>query len=204
MNKEEYESKKNELESDVDTETMIKEAKVLDRSGKEIPDDILNMVDKSKELMDDYEEREEEERQEELREEEVDDPVSNMTRQEIEDLPDFGDFLKTEEFIRMGTDTRIPYVVEIGGKKFKVYIRPLSANEFYNLQRKVINKNQDMNFLAVKKACTDTKGDPLPARLIDKIGFNVVQNIGDAIFMASGVKKDDSVTEQLVENLLED
>ena len=120
-----------------------------------------------------------------------------------ENLPDITEFLETEEYIRMGTDYRIPIPITMpNGKEYKIYIRSINSNEYYNYQLQQVREKKSMNYLVARDICEDSKGNKLPKEFFEKIGFDYVEQIGEAISLASGTNGEDPRIQQVVENFL--
>lgn len=197
MNRDEYETKKGKYMED--DEGNNNKENPMHIQTKNIPDNIKEMVDDSKQHEIPEQEKETDPSSHEKN-------LSELSRESIEELPDLNDFMHTEEFIRMGTDMRIPLMVDVNGRKFKVYIRPLSSNEFYKLQLKQMREKKSLDYLACLEACYDSNDNHLEPRLLDKLGFSIITSIGGAIRIASGdtTDEDNEVRDELIRNLLEE
>ena len=103
----------------------------------------------------------------------------------------------------MGTDYKIPIPITMpNGQTYKIYIRSLNSNEYYQYQLKQVREKKSMNYLVAVDICEDSKGNKLPRKFFDKLGFDYVEKIGEAISLASGTNGEDERIQQVVENFL--
>lgn len=116
------------------------------------------------------------------------------------------EFMKTEEFLRLGTKARIPVPLDINGYEVKVFVRALSRNEIQACRVQAQNTDDDMDFLAVMKACTDENGVPYEREVLDQLGYARIRDISEAIGIASGENPsnlESNIRKQVIDNFLQ-
>ena len=123
---------------------------------------------------------------------------------EIEDLPDLEEYIKSEGYLRSGKDNRIPLKIDINGTPVRVYIRPLTSQEYYTLQRKGTASKESLDLLACQEVCTDSKGKKISPIILDQLPAGVILSISTAITAASGIQKDEIDMTEVVKDFLRD
>ncbi|WP_455644829.1 hypothetical protein [Methanosphaera sp.] len=203
MNQEEYENKVQKLAAEntpstprVETgETDGIKMQHGDPKNKEIIKNLINKYD-DKIPMHGSKSNEEEHKK-------TDKTLSQIRTENAEELPDISEFLNTPEYIRMGDKVTTPVPVKIKGITYKIYIRPLNSNEYYQLQLKQLNEKKSLNYLAAITTCVDGQGNKLPQKFWDNLGFEIVETIGEAISILSGGAPDEKI-QNAISKLLED
>lgn len=128
------------------------------------------------------------------------------SNEELKNMTSLRDFMKTEEFLRLGTKARIPVALDLNGFKVKVFVRALSRNEIQACRVQANNTDDDMDFLAVTKACTDEYGEPFSREVLDQLGYARIRDISEAIGIASGESPDNTesaIRKQVIDNFLQ-
>lgn len=131
--------------------------------------------------------------------EEVVNPVD-----EVESLPDLTEFVQSEEYLRNGKNSHIPLKVELNGHFVRVYIRPLTSQEFYTLQRKSMNQKESVDLLACQLVCTDSNGKSIPSVVLEKLPAGVIETISVAIRVASGLHTEEVDVTEVMRDFLKD
>lgn len=169
-------------------------------SGRISPDQIDEMINKVNEIKkpDEIEKVEENERKEENEIRDENEKLKKMTS--------LREFMKTEEFLRLGTKARIPVPIDINGYQVKVFVRALSRNEIQACRIQAQNTDDDMDFLAVMKACTDEYGEPFDREILDQLGYARIRDISEAIGIASGENPsnlESNIRKRVIDNFLQ-
>lgn len=208
MNQKEYQEEVNKIKTE-NKPTFIQSQTNNELSNEYVPKqgNIEENREKHKKYLEDHKE---EIQQQKAQQQEVEYNERVKTTTELlqgednpEQLPDITEFLKTEEYIRMGTDYRIPIPITMpNGQQYKIYIRSINSNEYYQYQLKQVREKKSMNYLVAVDICEDSKGNKLPKEFFEKIGFDYVEQIGEAISLASGTTGEDPRIQQVVENFL--
>ena len=126
--------------------------------------------------------------------------------QKLKKMTSLREFMKTEEFLRLGTKARIPVPLDINGYQVKVFVRALSRNEIQACRIQAQNTDDDMDFLAVLKACTDENGVPFDRETLDQLGYARIRDISEAIGIASGENPsnlESNIRKQVIDNFLQ-
>ncbi len=118
------------------------------------------------------------------------------------DLPDFVDFLKSEEHIRDGKDSKMPLKIDYNGKDFRVYVRPLTSQEYYRIQLDAMNKKESIDLLACQLAMLDSNGNKVDPLLLGQLKAGVIQEISAGIRLISGIDTQDMDYGEIMEYFL--
>ena len=198
MDSEEYIMKKNELEFEEITSEKVREAPTKENISSE---DIDKMIEQSNLLISD------EEKDRILREEEEEMKLQEFGGETLSKVPELGDFLRSEEHLRLGTNARIAIPLEVEGHPVKVFIRPLSRKELIQCRNRANNKgHNDVDYEAVLKVCTNSEGVPYTENELNQLGYGHIQTIAEAIIIASGESPENTQTalkKRLVSEFLE-
>lgn len=214
MNQKEYTEKIKELETEqqpINRKPVFQEATIKETSENPYIPTKGNKeenIEKHRKFLEDYGDEIEKHKQEQKNKEINKKPKSTQEllqeKEDVNDLPDITEFLETEEYIRMGTDYKIPIPITMpNGQTYKIYIRSLNSNEYYQYQLRQVREKKSMNYLVAVDICEDSHGNKLPKKFFDKLGFDYVEQIGEAISLASGTNGSDSRIQQVVENFLQ-
>lgn len=168
--------------------------------GKITSEDVDELIKKAEEIkqpgeIEKVEQKEEEEKKE------LEDENSRL-----KNMVGLREFMKTEEFLRLGTKARIPVPLDINGYEVKVFVRALSRNEIQACRVQAQNTDDDMDFLAVMKACTDENGVPFEREILDQLGYARIRDISEAIGIASGENPsnlESNIRKQVIDNFLQ-
>lgn len=200
MDSEEYIEKKREIDYEVEgiSAKQVREAPTKDSLT---PEEIDRMIEQSNTIMTD------EEKERILREEEHELRLKEFGGETLSNIPELGDFLRSEDHLILGTNARIPIPLEVEGHPVKVYIRPLSRKELIQCRNKATNKgHNDVDYEAVKMVCTDSDGNPYTEKQLNMLGYGHIQTIAEAIIIASGESPENTQTalkRRLVDEFLE-
>ena len=204
MNQSEYAQKMAEIEEIENENGTKKQEQGKENTNKpkgaytdEEIDDLINKVDSVKKP-DEVEEKEK--RDEEARLE------TEAETEKLKKLPSLRDFMKTEEFLRLGTKARIPISLDLNGYEVKVFVRALSRNEIQACRVQAQHSDDDMDFLAVLKACTDENGVPFEREVLDQLGYARIRDISEAIGIASGESPsnlESNIRKKVIDNFLQ-
>lgn len=169
-------------------------------SQKVNPDEIDDLIQKVEDVKqpDEVEKVIEKENEEK---EEID-----QENEKLKKMPGLREFMKTEEFLRLGTKARIPVALDINGYEVKVFVRALSRNEIQACRIQANNTDDDMDFLAVLKACTDENGVPFDRETLDQLGYARIRDISEAIGIASGENPsnlESNIRKKVIDNFLQ-
>ena len=182
MNQEEYKEKIRELEANENKKPVFPEAIHNEKQyNPYIPTQGNKEENKEKhrKFLEEYQEEIEKHKQEEIKHHEKPQNTQQLllqSEENVDDLPDITEFLETEEYIRMGTDYKIPIPITMpNGQTYKIYIRSLNSNEYYQYQLKQVREKKSMNYLVAVDICEDSKGNKLPRKFFDKLGFDYVE-----------------------------
>ncbi len=163
-------------------------------------DEIDDLIKKTEEIKTPGEIEEKLEHEEEIQKQEL------KSTEELKNMTSLREFMKTEEFLRLGTKARIPVALDLNGFKVKVFVRALSRNEIQACRVQANNTDDDMDFLAVLKACTDEYGEPFSREILDQLGYARIRDISEAIGIASGESPDNTesaIRKQVIDNFLQ-
>lgn len=141
-----------------------------------------------------------------LDEEDEADAEAEKEKEKIKSLPSLREFMKTEEFLRLGTKAKIPVPINMNGYEFKVFVRALSRNEIQACRVQAQHTDDDMDFLAVLKACTDEYGEPFDRETLDQLGYARIRDISEAIGIASGESPsnlESNIRKKVIDNFLQ-
>lgn len=191
MNKEEYENmKKQSQQENTNTQTTGNDNKIS-------LEDTKRMVQQTEQL---------------LESNNVDETIKNESTKlkdkdpsQLTDVPELATFMKTEEFLRLGTKARIPVVLKLNEHPFKIYIRALGSDEYSHIVTEARNKEENTDLLAACKVCTDSEGNSYPRSVLEQLGFANIRKIGEAINIASGESEDmtqEAITKQVIDNFM--
>lgn len=164
------------------------------------PDEIDDLIKKTNELKKPHEIEDKLEKDKEKA-----DDLSKHT-EDLKNMTSLREFMKTEEFLRLGTKARIPVPIDLNGFKVKVFVRALSRNEIQACRIQANNTDDDMDFLAVTKACTDEYGEPFDREILDQLGYARIRDISEAIGIASGESPENTesaIRKQVIDNFLQ-
>lgn len=103
------------------------------------------------------------------------------------ELPDFINYIKSEEYIRDGSNSRMPMKVTLNGKDFQVYVRPITSQEYYRIQLDAMNKKESLDLLACQIAMVDKNGNNIDPLLLDNLKAGVIQDISAGIRLISSI-----------------
>lgn len=170
---EEMENKKRESKDDDNFPTDSSSQKIA-------PDEVDELIQKVEETKQPHE------IEDKLEEEEKEQEEISKQNEELKNMPSLREFMKTEEFLRLGTKAKIPVPLDINGFQVKVFVRALSRNEIQACRVQAQHTDEDMDFLAVMKACTDENGEPFDRETLDQLGYARIRDISEAIGIASG------------------
>jgi len=164
------------------------------------PDEINDLIQKVQDIKRPHEIEEHEEYDKKQKE--------NLQKQndEIKGMVSLREFMKTEEFLRLGTKARIPVPLDLNGFKVKVFVRALSRNEIQACRIQANNTDEDMDFIAVMKACTDEYGEPFDKETLEQLGYARIRDISEAIGIASGEQPENlesNLRKQVIDNFLQ-
>lgn len=190
---EEMENKKKDGE---DKKTLPADPSSQKVNSDEI-DDLIQKVEETKKPYEIEEKLEDEEAEKE--------EIAKQT-DELKKMPSLREFMKTEEFLRLGTKARIPVALDINGYPVKVFVRALSRNEIQACRVQAQHTEEDMDFLAVMKACTDEEGVPFDREILDQLGYARIRDISEAIGIASGESPENTesaIRKQVIDNFLQ-
>lgn len=126
--------------------------------------------------------------------------------EKLKKMPSLREFMKTEEFLRLGTRARIPISLDLNGYEVKVFVRALSRNEIQACRVQAQHTDDDMDFLAVLKACTDENGVPYDRETLDQLGYARIRDISEAIGIASGESPsnlESNIRKKVIDNFLQ-
>lgn len=130
--------------------------------------------------------------------------ITDLQKEDMDNIPDISEFLSSEEYLRNGLNVKIPVPITLNGREYKVWIRSLTSNEYYNLQLKQVREKKSLNYLAAVLVCEDGNGNKLPRKFWDELGFETTERIGEAISIASGSDGNADKVAAVVENFLND
>ncbi|RAP49740.1 MAG: hypothetical protein BZ138_07275 [Methanosphaera sp. rholeuAM270] len=199
MNEAEYNKRIAEIEEH-EMEMIDQYPTEIKNSEKMSSDDIDDMLAKVEEVKepDEYEKVEKKEQAEKQEFKDENDKLKKM--------PSLREFMKTEEFLRLGTKARIPISLDLNGYEVKVFVRALSRNEIQACRIQAQNTDDDMDFLAVLKACTDEDGVPYDRETLDQLGYARIRDISEAIGIASGenpASLESNIRKKVIDNFLQ-
>ena len=209
MNETEYAQKMaqiKEQEKEQGTEEIKEETKEIttiptDREAQQVsPQEIDDLIAKVEEIKTPNEIEKHEDIEKQKKEEVV------KQNKEIKNMTSLRDFMKTEEFLRLGTKARIPVPLDLNGFKVKVFVRALSRNEIQACRIQANNTDDDMDFIAVLKACTDEYGEPFDRETLEQLGYARIRDISEAIGIASGEQPENlesNIRKQVIDNFLQ-
>lgn len=118
------------------------------------------------------------------------------------ELPDFIDYIKSEEYIRDGSNSRMPMKVTLNGKDFQVYVRPITSQEYYRLQLDAMNKKESLDLLACQIAMVDKNGNNIDPLLLDNLKAGVIQDISAGIRLISSIDTQGMEYKEIMEYFL--
>lgn len=201
MNKKEYEKRMKEIEEyEQGGKRNRNKNNKLTNPDQVTDEEIDAMVAKAEKIRESGEiERKEQEEQKEHK-------ANQEENERIKKLPSLREFMKTEEFLRLGTKARIPVAVNMNGYEFKVYVRALSRNEIQACRVQAQHTDDDMDFLAVLKACTDEDGVPYDRETLEQLGYAIIRDISEAIGIASGESPsnlESNIRKKAIDNFLQ-
>jgi hypothetical protein len=127
--------------------------------------------------------------------------ITEQTAEE-ENLPDFAKYLESEEYIREGDESRTPMKINHNGKDYKIYVRPLTSQEYYSIQMDAINKKESLDLLACELAAVDSSGNRLNPSLLGRLKAGTIQNISAGIRLISGIDTQDMDYKEIMEYFL--
>lgn len=116
--------------------------------------------------------------------------ISEQTAEQ-EELPDFAQYLESEEYIREGKESRTPMKINHNGTDYKVYVRPLTSQEYYSIQLDAVNKKESLDLLACELAVVDAKGNNINPTLLSSLKAGTIQAISAGIRLISGIDTQD-------------
>lgn len=191
MNQEEYQQKKEEIESKTKeiTPEFIKEREE-ERLTEEKAMEFVKLAD---ELIPIPETSEDNESQ--------DYKPSTI----LKTAPELKDFIQSRRAIQYGTKARIPIPLDLEGQIVKVYVRAIDGEELIQIQEEAERTGQDPNHIAACHACTDAEGNPYSPEELKALGYARERLIGEAITIASGENSaytTEKIQERAVENLI--
>ena len=208
MNEVEYAKRMAEIEEKEkqDNKGVKKQPETIDHiphdaaSQKVSPDELDDLLEKvnqvkTEEEVEKVEEKEESEKQ-----------AIEDEKNKLKNMVSLREFMKTEEFLRLGTKARIPVPLDINGYQVKVFVRALSRNEIQACRIQSQNTNDDMDFLAVLKACTDENGVPYEREVLEQLGYARIRDISEAIGIASGENPstlESNIRKKVIDNFLQ-
>ena len=199
MNREEYETKKHELEENITQETVQKSVAPTDITSE----DIDRMIEQSQSIITDAEKdrilNEEDEKEKAL---------EKFGGETLSNVPELSAFLKSEEHLRLGTNARIAVPLEVDGNPVKVFVRPLSRKELIKCRNTAHNKgSEDVDYEAVLMVTTDSNGRKYTEDELNSVlGYGHIQTIAEAIIIASGESPENTQTAlktRLIDEFLE-
>lgn len=120
----------------------------------------------------------------------------------LEALPNLAEYLKSEEYVRNGKDCVMPLGVTFRGKPYKVFIRPITAQELYSIQLDSANKKLSIDTLVCELALLDENKQPLPKILIDDLDAGTQQAISAGIRILSGIETEGVDYKEIMEYFL--
>lgn len=132
----------------------------------------------------------------------VSNSIINEQTAEEEELPDFAKYLQSEEYIREGSESRTPMKINHNGKDFKVYVRPLTSQEYYMIQMDAINKKESLDLLACELAAVDASGNKLDPTLLGRLKAGTIQSISAGIRLISGIDTQDMDYKEVMDYFL--
>ena len=144
--------------------------------------------------------------EEKLEKDEAIDQEAEKEKEKLKSMPSLREFMKTEEFLRLGTKAKIPVPINMNGYEFKVFVRALSRNEIQACRVQAQHTDDDMDFLAVLKACTDEYGEPFDRETLDQLGYARIRDISEAIGIASGESPsnlESNIRKKVIDNFLQ-
>ncbi len=204
MNEVEYAKKMAEIEEHENKNKPKEDAQKPFPNGiddrKVTSEDVDELIKKAEEIKQPHEIEKAEEKEKE-EEEEVQDENARLKK-----MIGLREFMKTEEFLRLGTKARIPVPLDINGYEVKVFVRALSRNEIQACRIQAQNTDDDMDFLAVLKACTDENGVPFEREVLDQLGYARIRDISEAIGIASGENPsnlESNIRKKVIDNFLQ-
>lgn len=200
MNEVEYAKKMAEIEEQGAKMGVKEETPVPSDPRKVSADEIDDLIKKVDEIKKPHEVEEKEEKDNEKKVE------LEQEKDKLRKMVGLREFMKTEEFLRLGTKARIPVSIDLNGYEVKVYVRALSRNEIQACRIQAQNTDDDMDFLAVLKACTDEEGVPFDRETLDQLGYARIRDISEAIGIASGenpATTESAVRKKVIDNFLQ-
>lgn len=132
----------------------------------------------------------------------VSNSIINEKTAEEEKLPDFAEYLESEEYIREGPESRTPMKINHNGKDYKIYVRPLTSQEYYSIQLDAMNKKESLDLLACELAAVDSKGNNIDPILLGRLKAGTIQNISAGIRLISGIDTQDMDYKEIMEYFL--
>ena len=132
----------------------------------------------------------------------VSNSIINEKTAEEENLPDFAEYLESEEYIREGPESRTPMKINHNGKDYKIYVRPLTSQEYYSIQLDAMNKKESLDLLACELAAVDSKGNNIDPILLGRLKAGTIQNISAGIRLISGIDTQDMDYKEIMEYFL--
>lgn len=118
------------------------------------------------------------------------------------EIPDFIDFLKSEEHIREGKNSKMPLKIDYNGKPYRVYVRPLTSQEYYRIQLDAMNKKESIDLLACQTAMIDANGENVDPLLLGTLKAGTIQEISAGIRLISGIDTQDMDYGEIMEYFL--
>lgn len=200
MNETEYAKRMAEIEEYEKKKEDNDENKPLTEKGQMSDDEIDELIQKVDSV------KKPNEVDDKLREEEEEDKQTAEETEKLKQLPSLREFMKTEEFLRLGTKARIPIKLDLNGYEVKVFVRALSRNEIQACRVQAQHTDDDMDFLAVLKACTDENGEPFDRETLDQLGYARIRDISEAIGIASGESPsnlESNIRKKVIDNFLQ-
>lgn len=201
MNEVEYAKRMAEIEEHEKNNEKTSESTITSSDPRKVsPDEIDELINKVESIKQPNEIENKEER-DKKKQEEIDEE-----NQKLKGMIGLREFMKTEEFLRLGTKARIPVPLDINGYKVKVFVRALSRNEIQACRIQAQNTDEDMDFLAVLKACTDEDGVPFDRETLDQLGYARIRDISEAIGIASGenpANTESAIRKKVIDNFLQ-
>ena len=192
MNQEEYQQKKEEIESKTDeiTPEFIKEQEE-ERLTEEKAIELIKLADEIMPIPETADNTDEAE----------DYKPSTI----LKTAPELKDFIQSKRAIQYGTKARIPIPLDLDGEVVKVYVRAIDGEELIQIQEEAERTNEDPNHIAACHACTDSEGNPYSPDELKALGYARERLIGEAITIASGENSNyttEKIQERAIENLI--
>ena len=191
MNKEEYQQKKEEIESK--TEDIIPEfvkEQEEERLTEEKAIELIKLADELAPIPETTEDSDDREYK-----------PSTI----LKTAPELKDFIQSKRAIQYGTKARIPIPLDLDGQVVKVYVRAIDGEELIQIQEEAERTNEDPNHVAACHACTDAEGNPYSPEELKALGYARERLIGEAITIASGENSNyttEKIQERAIENLI--